>query len=100
MSHRAPRIEDAVMTRRELLCRSGMGMGAVALSGVLADAGLLTASARAALADGDAAAAGRAVARSIAGASPLLPKAPPHYAKAKRVVHLVHERRTFARRHV
>ena len=31
MSHGAPRLEDAVMTRRELLCRSGMGMGALAL---------------------------------------------------------------------
>src|SRR5262245_60549721 len=80
MSHPAPRLEDAVMTRRELLCRSGMGMGALALGGVLADAGLLTASARA---DGSAAAR-----RGITGASPLLPKAPPLQAKAKRVVHL------------
>ena len=57
MSHPAPRLEDAVITRRELLCRSGMGMGALALGGLLSDAGLLTASARAALADGEAAAA-------------------------------------------
>ena len=49
MSHPAPRLEDAVMTRRELLCRSGMGMGALALGGRAGDAGLLTASARAAL---------------------------------------------------
>ena len=42
MSHPAPRLEDAVMTRRELLCRSGMGMGALALGGMLSDAGLLT----------------------------------------------------------
>ncbi len=41
MSHPAPRLEDAVMTRRELLCRSGMGMGAVALAGLLSDAGLV-----------------------------------------------------------
>ena len=76
MSHPAPRLEDAVMTRRELLCRSGMGMGALALGGVLADAGLLTASARAALADGDAAGA-RLAMPGIAGASPLLPKRRP-----------------------
>ena len=39
MSHPAPRLEDAVMTRRELLCRSGMGMGAVALGGLLSEPG-------------------------------------------------------------
>src|SRR4249920_3099766 len=87
MLHPAPRLEDSVMTRRELLCRSGMGMGAVALSGVLADAGLLTASARAAMADGEAV-AGRLAAGAAAGASPLLPKAPPMPGRAKRVVHL------------
>ena len=31
MSHHEPRPEDSVLTRRELLCRSGMGMGALAL---------------------------------------------------------------------
>ena len=46
MSHHAPRLEDAVMTRRELLCRSGMGMGALALGGMLAEQGLLGRAAR------------------------------------------------------
>ena len=33
MSHDRPAPEDAMLTRRELLCRSGMGMGALALAG-------------------------------------------------------------------
>ena len=48
MSHPAPRIDDAILTRRELLGRSGMGMGALALGGLLADDGLLGRAARAA----------------------------------------------------
>ena len=87
MSHPAPKLEDAVMTRRELLTRSGMGMGAVALAGVLSDAGLLGQVARAAGGDGDNPAA-RLIAGSINGPSPLLPKAAPLQARAKRVVHL------------
>jgi hypothetical protein len=55
-----------LLSRRELLCRSGIGFGTIGLAGVLASD-----SARAASAD-----------------NPLAPK-PPHYAgKAKRVVHL------------
>ena len=46
MSHPAPRLDDAILTRRELLCRSGMGMGALALGGLLADDGLLGRAAR------------------------------------------------------
>ncbi len=81
MSHHRPRLEDSVQTRRELLCRSGMGMGALALGGLMADAGLLG---RAAIG-----AAGSPAGRSSAIAvNPLLPKAPPLPARAKRVVHL------------
>ena len=36
MSHHKPRIEDALLTRRELLCRTGMGMGALTLGTMLA----------------------------------------------------------------
>ena len=50
-----------------------MGMGAVALAGLLGDAGLLSAAARAADASG--------------GINPLAPKSPPFPARAKRVVH-------------
>jgi hypothetical protein len=45
MSDHRPRLEDVVLTRRELLNRSGMGMGALALGGLMSDAGLLGASA-------------------------------------------------------
>jgi hypothetical protein len=65
MSH-ATRPEDAFLTRRELLCRSGMGMGALMFADLM----------RRALAGDD---------RSL---NPLAPKAPPLPAKAKRVIHL------------
>ena len=38
MSHHAPRIEDAFLTRRDFLSRCGMGMGAVSLGPMLAPA--------------------------------------------------------------
>ncbi|MCP6071577.1 hypothetical protein NL367_28460, partial [Klebsiella pneumoniae] len=59
------------LTRRELLTRCGAGMGLVGLTQVMADAGLLTAAARA--------------------ADPVNPLAarPPHFpAKAKHVIHI------------
>ncbi len=43
MSNHAPRLEDAQLTRREALCRAGMGFGALALSDLMAQAGLLAA---------------------------------------------------------
>ena len=58
------RFQNRFFTRRELLQRTGMGMGAVALAGLLrADT-------------------------SIGAVNPLAPKAPPLPAKAKRVLHL------------
>src|SRR5262249_50865910 len=63
---------DGISTRREFLCRSGMGMGALGLAGLLAADGLLAT---------PAAAAEHAV-------SPLRPKAPHFPARAKRVIHL------------
>ncbi|MCO6459526.1 MAG: DUF1501 domain-containing protein [Pirellulaceae bacterium] len=60
------------LTRRELLCRSGMGFGALGLAGLLADGGWLPATAQA----------------ETGYRNPLAPK-PPHFAaKAKRVIHL------------
>lgn len=61
---------DLFITRREMLTRSGMGMGAVALTSLLGDTGRL-----------QAASVNEAV-------NPLAPKAPPLPAKAKRVVHI------------
>jgi hypothetical protein len=62
MSHHNPRIEDAFLTRRELLRRTGMGMGALTLGTMLA---------------GDPSAA----------ASPLSPKTAHFPGTAKRVIH-------------
>jgi hypothetical protein len=61
-----------LLSRRELLCRSGVGFAALGLAGLLADEGLLGA---------------------VGGASPsyrnpLAPKQPHFPAKAKRVIHL------------
>lgn len=57
-------------TRREILCRCGMGLGAVALTSILGETGWLSA------------------APSVAVANPLAPKNPPFPARATRVLHL------------
>jgi hypothetical protein len=64
--------QRGLSTRREFLCRSGMGMGALGLAGLLAGDGLLAP---------PAAAAENAV-------SPLRPKSPHFPGRAKRVIHL------------
>ena len=62
--------ENLFVTRREMLSRSGMGFGALALTSLLTDSG-----------DLQAATAGDAI-------NPLAPRKPPHPATAKRVLHL------------
>jgi len=63
----APRLEDALLTRRELLCRAGMGMGAIAMSNMI----------------------GQAVAGDDSSSlNPLKPRRPHFAAKAKRVLHI------------
>src|SRR5687768_7327938 len=69
MAHKN-RVEDLFLTRRELLCRSGMGFGAMALGSLMTEAGL----AGPVQADGT--------------INPLAPKQPHFPAKAKRVIHL------------
>src|SRR6266568_1460325 len=59
------------ISRREMLSRCGLGFGALALADLMGQAGLLSRSATAA-----------------EGINPLLPKAAPMPAKAKRVIHL------------
>src|SRR5437764_7075125 len=58
------------MTRREMLCRSGMGFGALGLTSLLGSEGLLSAKPQA------------------ANLSPLAPRAPHFPGKARRVIHL------------
>ncbi len=69
MSHHKPRPEHLALTRRELLCRSGMGMGAFALAGLMQEIGLAPAAAQTTL-------------------NPLFPKKPQFAPKAKRVLHI------------
>src|SRR5437870_12462446 len=71
MEHHAPTPEHLALTRRDFLCRCGMGMGAVSLASLFGNLGLL---------------------QSAEGAegftSPLAPKAPHFPAKAKRIIHI------------
>src|SRR5688572_7560450 len=72
-----PRLEDAFLTRREMLQRTGMGMGAMSLAMMLGE-GVLG------LRPGTAAAAAQAGARR----TPLAPKQPHFKARAKHVIHI------------
>ena len=71
MPHHKPRLEDAFLTRRDFLCKCGMGLGAVGFASLMAQAGVLAPEAR----------AGEAV-------NPLSPKAPQFPGRAKRVIHI------------
>ena len=83
MSHEPASMHDHVLTRRELLCRSGMGFGALALGSLLTETGFPGIRAQAA----DQAA--KAISPSAVGSvNPLLPRVAPLPPRAKRVVHL------------
>src|SRR5438309_2646606 len=71
MSHHRPRLEDLLLTRRELLGRMGNGFAALGLTGLMASEGLLAQPAEAATL-----------------LNPLAPKAPQFPAKAKHVIFL------------
>jgi uncharacterized protein DUF1501 len=71
MSHHRPRLEDLLLTRRELLGRMGNGFAALGLTGLMASEGLLAHPAEAATL-----------------LNPLAPKAPPFPAKARHVIFL------------
>ena len=65
-----PKWQDAFHTRREFLNRCGMGMGALALTNLMGQAGLVQAD-------------------EVPGATGALAPKKPHFAgKAKRVIHL------------
>src|SRR5215475_25780 len=70
--HHKPRLEDRFLTRRDFLCKCGVGFGMVSLANLLApemlNAALTTSSA--------------------VGNSPLAPRSPQFPAKAKRVIHI------------
>src|SRR6188474_2365584 len=65
-----PRAADRDLSRRELLCKCGMGMGALALSQLMAQAGMA------------------APISSSGPLNPLTPKQPQFPGKAKRVIHI------------
>jgi len=67
--YHGPRASDSNLSRRQLLRRCGMGMGALALGSILAQAGF-------------------ADTTSSNLINPLTPKLPPFPAKAKRIIHL------------
>ncbi len=69
MSHHRPRLQNAFLTRRDFLCRCGMGMGALSLAGLLGEAGLFS------------------KVKAAESTNPLAPKASQFAAKAKRVIH-------------
>jgi hypothetical protein len=71
MSHHAFNPEHLALTRREFLCRCGMGMGALSIASLFGSLGLLPSS---------------AVAEGFT--SPLAPKQAHFPAKAKRVIHI------------
>ena len=66
------RLEDAFLSRRQILGRCGMGMGAVALSQLMGQANMLQAQS----------------ATQAMSLNPLAVKSPPFVATAKRVIHL------------
>src|SRR5438477_7725417 len=72
MQHHKPRLDDAFLTRREFLCRCGMGMGALSLATFCGGVDALSGSAQAEGGYG----------------SPLLPRQPQFPAKARHVIHI------------
>ena len=72
---------DCSLTRRELLRRSGMGLGLLGLAGVLQQGGLLSA-------EGTGAAARKSGDETAGYQNPLAERRPHFPAKAKRVIHL------------
>ena len=69
MSHHRPNPFDSLLSRRQLLTKCGMGMGALALGTLLSQAGYGNVG-------------------EISGTSPLRPHGPQYMGKAKRVIHL------------
>jgi len=76
MSHHIPNPEHLFLTRRDFVRRTGMGMGMLALGGLLGERGIFGP-------------AGAVAAPQISGTNPLAARKPWHFApKAKRVIHI------------
>jgi hypothetical protein len=73
MNRHAPDSPERFPSRREMLRRSGMGFGSLALGALMADSGMLRPA---------------AAASDNGSVSPLAPKRPHFAPKAKRVIHL------------
>src|SRR5712672_4391318 len=69
MSHHRPNPFDSMLSRRQLLTRCGMGMGALALGTLMSETGYGNIG-------------------GISATSPLRPHGPQYFGKAKRVIHL------------
>src|SRR5262245_63198507 len=69
--HHGPRASDRSLSRRQLLCRCGMGMGALALANLMGQLGMAA-----------------PVTPAAGPINPLSPKQPQFAGKAKRVIHL------------
>ena len=77
------------MTRRQMLCRTGMGMGALSLGMLLREAaGAGAAAAASPTQTAQAAGFERAAVSAAAGRSPLAPRQPHFPARAKHVIHI------------
>jgi hypothetical protein len=76
-----PRLTDLAMTRREMLMRTGMGMGALSLGMLLRDTAFGAALPNAAVSTS-------AARNAMSGVSPLSPRQPHFAGKAKRVIHI------------
>src|SRR5690349_16056808 len=72
MDHHKPNPEHLALTRREFLCRCGMGMGTLGLAGLLGSIGGIP----------------TARANTVSEISPLSPRQPHFKARAKRVIHI------------
>ncbi len=70
-SHK-PQLEDLLVTRREMLCRCGMGLGSLGLASLMASVGLLPSHSQAA----------------TSSLNPMAPKAPHFPPRAKHVIHI------------
>src|SRR6266567_8346614 len=70
VSPHRPKLEDRFLTRRDFLCRCGLGFGMLSLANLLGPQALA------------------ATAEGVSSNSPLAPRAPHFPAKAKRVIHI------------